>query len=204
MLWSYCYTDTLYTISGTRIHQYTGYRPVHSYFIFLHHCYIDSPVYMHWLSMSSCYMDHWLYYYSWTFLHSRYINHCLCHMDYCYMSSSSCIPVLILIFPLLDTWAVDMRCMESHIYCSRFPLSCSMLSTELRSCYHVTCTMHCICFCYTVYFKYHKYNLGIGETWRLIRSYRVDVWILCLSHCRGRGSAGYRLLRMSSRFPLLF
>ena len=71
-------------------------------------------------------------------------------------------PLLILIFPLLDTRAVDMRCVESHIYC--FPLSCFMLSTELRSCYHVTCTMHYICSCYIVYFKYHKYNLGIGET----------------------------------------
>ena len=51
----------------------------------------------------------------------------------------------------------------------------------------------------------HKDNLGMGETWRLIRSYRVDVLNpYCLSHCRGRGSAGYRLLLMSSRFPLLF
>ena len=40
----------------------------------------------------------------------------------------------------------------------------------------------------------HNDNLGMGETWRLTRSYRVDVWIHCLSHCRGRGSAGYRLL----------
>ena len=66
------------------------------------------------------------------------------------------IPVFLLYdcFPLLDTWAVDMRCVESHIYCSRFPLYCSMLSTELRSCSHDTCIMHCSCSCYTVYFKY--------------------------------------------------
>ena len=88
-----------------------------------------------------------------------------------------CFPLLILIFPLLDTWAVDMRCVKSHIYCSRFLLSCFMLSTELRSCYHVTCTMHCTCSCYVVYFKWNiiKITWGMGETWRLIRSYRVDV-----------------------------
>ena len=42
----------------------------------------------------------------------------------------------------------------------------------------------------------HKDNLGMGETRRSIRSYRVDVWIHCSSHCRGRGSAGYHLLLM--------
>jgi len=46
----------------------------------IHHCYIDTPVYMHWLSMYSCYMDHGLYYCSWIFLYSRY------YMTYCYMS----------------------------------------------------------------------------------------------------------------------
>jgi len=75
-----------------------------------------------------------------------------------------------------------------------FPLSCFMLSTELMSCYRVTCNMHCTCSWCTVYFTYNKYNLRMGETWRLTRSYRVDVWIHCLSHCKGRGSVGYRLL----------
>jgi len=82
-----------------------------------------------------------------------------------------------------------------------FPLYCSRLSTELMSCYHVTRIMYCICSCYLVYLT-HKDHLGMGETWRLIRSYRVDVWIHCSSHCRGRGSAGYHLLLMS--IPLLF
>ena len=107
-----------------------------------------------------------------------------------------CFLSLIWIFPLLDMRAVDMWYVESHIYCSRFSLYCSrfllycfMLSTELRSSYHVTRIMYCI-----LDISYHKENLGMGETWRLTRSYRVDVWIHCLSHCRGRGSAGYRLL----------
>ena len=55
----------------------------------------------------------------------------------------------------------------------RFPLSCFMLSTELMSCHLVTCTMHCTCYWYTLYFN--KYNLKMGETWWLTRSCRVDV-----------------------------
>ena len=150
MFVNHWYTETL--LHWIPLHGYS----VHSYFMFLHHCYIDTPVYMHWLSMYACYMDHGLYYCSWIFLYSRY------NMTYCYMSNPFCIlvtwlfPVLISTFPLLNTWVVDMRYMESHIYCSHFPLYCScfplycsMLSTELRSrsYYHVTCIMYCICSC---------------------------------------------------------
>ena len=60
-----------------------------------------------------------------------------------------CFLLLIWIFPLLDMRAVDTRYVESHsycsrfpLYCSRFPLYCSMLSTELRSSYHVTRIMY--------------------------------------------------------------
>jgi len=66
--------------------------------------------------------------------------------------------LLIWIVSLLDMRAVDMRYVESHIYCSRFPLYCSrfllycsMLSIELRSSYHVTHIMYCICSYYIVY-----------------------------------------------------
>ena len=74
--------------------------------------------------------------------------------------------LLLLIFPLLDLRAVDMRYVESHIYCSRFPLYrfplycscfplyCSMLSTEIRSYYPVTRIMYCIYSCYIVYLTY--------------------------------------------------
>ena len=97
-----------------------------------------------------------------------------------------CFLLLIWIFLLLDMRAVDMRYMESHIYCSRFPLYCScfplycsMLSTELWSSYHVTCIMYCICACYIVYLTYQLIKLTRvwGETRRLIRSYRVMYWI---------------------------
>jgi len=38
LLWSYCYTDILYTISGTRIHQFTRYH----HFIYWYHRYMDA------------------------------------------------------------------------------------------------------------------------------------------------------------------
>ena len=47
--------------------------------------------------MYSCCMDYGLYY---------------CYMDIPLFPLHDCIPVMILIFPLLDTSAVDMRCVE--------------------------------------------------------------------------------------------
>ena len=106
---------------------------------------------------------------------------------------------------ICDMWESHIYCSRFPLYCSCFPLYCSMLSTELKSSYHVTRIMYCIGSRYIVYLTYQIIKLtGYGETWRLTRSCRVDVWIHCLSHCMGRGSAGYRLLLMSSRFPLLF
>ena len=73
---------------------------VHSYIIFVYHCYMYSLVYMDLLFLYSCHVDHFSYY-----------------MDYCYMYITifplhDCIPLLILIFPLLDMSAVDMWCVE--------------------------------------------------------------------------------------------
>ena len=55
MFVNHWYTDKLW--HWISLHGYS----VHSYFMFLHHCFIDSSVYMHWLSMYSCCMDHSLY-----------------------------------------------------------------------------------------------------------------------------------------------
>ena len=58
--YSYCmfvnhwYTDML--LHPILLHWYA----VHSYFMFLLHCNTDSPVYMYWLSMYSCCIDHGL------------------------------------------------------------------------------------------------------------------------------------------------
>ena len=128
----------------------------------------------------------------------------------------ACFPLLILLFPLLDTWVVDIRWVESRIYCSCFPLYCSsfplygsMLSTELWSSYHVTHIMYCMCSCYSVYVTYQI--IKIIWVWG-----RLDGWldhigwmfgsIVCPT--AGDGSATYRLYSsMSSRYlihaPLL-
>jgi len=128
---------------------------MHSYFIILLHYYIDSPVYLYWLSMYSCCIDHGLY---------------ACYMHIHVFLLHDYFPLLIWIFPLLDTWALDMQCVKSHTYCSRFPLSCFMLSIEFRSCYHVTCTMHCTCSCSVVYCKWHIIKIILG--WG-----RLDGWL---------------------------
>ena len=104
-----------------------------------------------------CILVAWIMVYiiaTWIFLDSRYIDHCLCHMDYCYMSSSSCIlvtwlfPVLILLFPLLNTWAVDMRCGIPHLL---FPFSVILFyainwAQVLLSCYmyHALYLFYCV------------------------------------------------------------
>jgi len=62
-----------------------------------------SLLYMHVWFLYSCHMDPRSYY-----------------MYYCALVPYSCYMI-----PLLDMRAVDMRYVESHIYCSRFPLYCS-------------------------------------------------------------------------------
>ena len=85
-------------------------------------------------------------------------------MDYCNMSISSCIPVtwlfpvLRLIFPLLDMWAIDMRCVElsatwiqatgatsriPHLLfpVSRYRVSCYQQSSCPIIVLHVSCTV---------------------------------------------------------------
>ena len=98
----YWYTDTLlhwrllFHIFISSLHE----DSIHSYFMFLYHYYIDSPVYMHWLSLYSCCMDHCLY----------YMNYC--YMDIPIFSLHDCFSLLILIFSLLYMWAVDIRCVD--------------------------------------------------------------------------------------------
>ena len=118
-----------------------------------------------------------------------------------------------------------MRCVESHIYCSHFPLYCSRyivpVSRYIVLCYQqssgpvimlpVSCTV--ICSCYIGYLTYqiimitgildisdHNDNWDMGETLRLIRSYRVMYWIHIVSPTVGDGSATYQLLH---ELPLL-
>ena len=91
---SSCFTDTW-------IHQlssFLGYS-IHNYVLYIHHCYMYSPVSMHYL-LYSCRVYHRSYY-----------------MDYCYMyipviPLHDCFPLLILIFLLLDMWLIDTRCVR--------------------------------------------------------------------------------------------
>ena len=123
-------------------------------------------------------------------LHLPYMFHVTVFMLY------ACFPLLILLPPLLDTWAVDMRYVDSHIYCFPFPVI--VFRTINRAHVMLSYYMYHILYLFLIYciMKDNNDNVGMGETWRLIRSYRVDVWIHCTSHCRGRGSAGYHLLLM--------
>ena len=212
----YCYTYMVHWYTKIPLHRLLHFRlwlsslhgcSVHSYLMITHHCSICSP---HECTCMYCFylIIIWLTDYCSMLPYSCYM---LVSRDYyCYARYWILLFLLLIwIFPLLDMRAVDTWYVESHIYCSRFllycsrfPLYCSMLSTELRSSYHVTRIMYLFLWHCILDISDHKANLDMGETWRLIRSYRVDVWIHCLSHCRGRGSAGYRLLLMS--IPLLF
>ena len=99
-------------------------------------------------------------------------------------------PVTDMDFLLLDMRAVAMRYVESHIYCyivpvilfmlycSRYPLYCSTLSTELWSSYHVTRIMYCMCSCYSVYLTYQIIKL----TWVWGR---LDGWLDLIGWCTG-------------------
>ena len=154
-------------------HWYTD-RPMHGlphFILLLPLCHVSiSLLHMHVWFLSSCHMDPRSYYMYSMLLYS------------CYMIVSL---LLIWIFPLLDMRAVDMRYVEFHIYCScfplycsRFPLYCSKLSTELRSCYHVTCIMYCVCSCYIAYLTYQIIN--VTGVWG-----RLDGWLDLIGWCTG-------------------
>jgi len=112
----------------------------------------------------------------------------LCHVTVFMLYD--CFLLLIWIFPILDMRAVDMRYVESHIYCSRFSLYCSRYIVPVSR-YIVLCInraqVQLSCYPYHVLYLLllhclldisdHKANWGMGETRRLIRSYRVMYWI---------------------------
>ena len=127
------YTISLELSLHIFVTSFPGYA-THSYFMFLHHCYIDSLVYMHWLSMYSCCIDHGLYYW---------------YMDIPVFPLHDC-------FPLLDMWTVDTWCVElsatwikvtgatsriSHLsfLVSRYLISCYQQSSCHVIMLHVSC-----------------------------------------------------------------
>ena len=140
--WVHHFTIYHYILS---VHIFVSSFPrysIHSYFMFSHHCYKASPVYMHWLSMYFCCIDHGLY--------------------YCYMG----IPVFPLhdCFSLLDMWTVDIWCVglsatwiKATGATSRIPHLPFLVSHYLVSCYqqsscpvivlHVPCTVLVLIHC---------------------------------------------------------
>ena len=98
-----------------------------------------------------------LYMQAW-FLHSYHMDPGSCYTYYCSMLPYSCYTIVSCYwygYSRYWTWELLICAMwESHISCSRFPLYGSMLSTELRSSYHVTRIMYCIYSCYLVYLTY--------------------------------------------------
>jgi len=184
--------------TGTRIYPCTDYRI--SYYCYIrymdarytvmsclhitvtHVCHVYiSLLHMHVWFLYSCHMDP----------RSYYMYYCSMLSPYsCYMIVSRywyCIPVT----GYMSCWYAI--CGIPHLL---FPFPVIVFGAINRAHVMLSCYMYHILYLFLIYciVKDNKDNLGMGETWRLTRSCRVDVWIHCLSHCRGRGSAGYRLL----------
>ena len=147
-----CFTSTRIYNAPTTAYQCTDYRM--SYYCYHHSMdyteYCDTCMYCFYLLVI------WL------------IVHITCIIP-CY----PCIPLIWLFyvtdmdFPLLDMSAVDMRHVESHIYCSRFMLYCSRfivpVSRYIVLCYHqssgpvimlpVSCTVFVLVTWYTWHIK---------------------------------------------------
>jgi len=121
------------------------------------------------------------------FLSSLYISYVLLFHGTVVMLYD-CFLLLIWIFPILDMRAVDMRYVESHIYCSRYIVPVILFLFLVILFYAINrALVQLLCYPYHVLYLFllhcildisdHKANLGMGETWRLIRSYRVMYWI---------------------------
>ena len=149
--------------------------------LFLFPCHIDHRAYyMYYCSMLpySCYMIvswYWYgysHYWTWELL--------ICNMWDGIPHLLFPFPVILFLFPVILFYAIN----RTQVQLSCYP-------------YHVLYLflLHCI-----LDISDHKANLGMGETWRLIRSYRVIYWIHIVSPTAGDGSATYQLVH---ELPLL-
>jgi len=149
------YTNSQNTVISYIVIIVTGCL-IHSYIMFTHHCYTCMYYFyilVIWITIHiACLIVACIFLYSCCMIVSRY------------WYSRYWIRELL----IYDVW-------NPISIVSRFLLSCFMLSTKLMSCYRVTCIMYCSCSWYSVYIKCVTYYMGLGETWRLTRSCRVDV-----------------------------
>jgi len=169
---------------------------VHSYLMFVYHCYMYSLVYMHVLFLYSCHMTHLSYY---MYYCCMYIPVFLLH---------DCFPLLILIFSLLNTWAVDMQCVElsatwiqatraaSRIQHLLFPVSRYLvLCYQPSSCpvimLHVPCTVLVLTTLCIVKIIKITWEWGRLDGWLDLIGWIY--WIHIITPTAGDGSAGYRL-----------
>ena len=150
----YWYADTLlhlrllFHIVVSPLREYS----VHNYFIFLYHCYIDSLVYMCWLFLFSCRMDHYSYY---------MVN---CYMYIPVISLHDCFPLLILIYIVTGhecCWYVmcETKChvdlkprrppLESYI--SSFPFPVILFHAINRAHVLLSCYMYHALFLFLIY-----------------------------------------------------
>jgi len=174
------------------VHHFTEHR----YFIYCDHRYMDT---LHITITHACMVSLFLPYGSLLLLHAL-----LCHAIPVFLLYDWLIPVTDIVIPItgcMSFWYA--MCAIPHLL---FQIPVMLFYAINRAQVLLSCYIYHVLYLFLLHcvISDHKDNFSMGETWWLTRSYRVDVWIRCLSHCRGRGSAGYRLLLMSSRFPLLF
>jgi len=131
-----------------------------------------TPVYMHVLFLYSYRMDHrsyYMYYCSMLSLYSCYMivsRYRYEYFRYWYWYSLYWIHELLICDVWNPTSIVSRFILFSAINRAHVLLSCYMY--HVRDLFRIYCVV-----------KDNKYNLGIGETWRLTRSYWADVWIHC-------------------------
>ena len=166
-----CYTDYCYTYM---FHWYTD-TPMHGLphvIISCYHHHMDSrQITVTHACMVSLFLSYGL-----PFILLVFLFHVIVFMLY------DCFLLLIWILPLLDMRAVDMRYVDSHIYCSRFPLYCSRYIVPVilfsfpvilfyainRAQVQLSCYLYHVLYLFLLHcildISAHKVNLGMGET----------------------------------------
>jgi len=165
-----CSTRTRISLHGYCSSPYMILVTDHCYYMYMLHRYYDPSHYMYhftdtrFTGITATYTHHTSVHACVGSIFLSYGSPCILHVLLFHVPVFmlyDCFLLLIWIFPLLDMRAVDMRYVGiPHLlfpfpvilfmlYCSRFPLYCSLLSTELRSSYHVTRIMYCIYSLYT-------------------------------------------------------
>ena len=157
------------------VHHFTEYR----HFIYCDHRYMDSR---HITVTHACMVSLFLSYGSLFLLHVL-----LFHAIPVFLLYDWLIPVTDLVIP--GTGYMSCRYAMCGIPHLLFPFPVILFYAINRAHVMLSCYMYHVLYLFLIYciVKDNKDNLGMGETWRLTRSCRVDVWIHCLSPLQGTG-----------------